>query len=438
MNSIGVKFLRQKASFYLFILSGGLLLFNLAFSIRYMHGPMIDFRNRITGIRAWQAGYDPYFYKWKPSDPLSLLHPRELPNRIVNRTTATPSLLSLHAPLAGLYYPWARYAWWAGQFACLALIGGLFYLRAPPENKPGIIFLALGVFPAVPGWQMHLAVGQIYILYAAVLAAMFYFAHHPKASWQAGGTGILLGILIWLRPPWALLLLVLWAYRFFPVLKTTLMTLVCLAFISWAAGAVPAWKSYFAAMDEFSREQIGEMSYSDDPREDYGVEGLIEGTDFNDFSWLEWLKVDNASVQYAALRLFQWKMNKYQLGVGLLLASLLWLAWGRARAKASLAELLLLGFLWVIMAECFLPAPRHPYNFVQWFPILLAYWQNVEARKWQSFSFQLMLLGLLCSLGLMRWLPDGYTIGEFLLWLGLALYLIEERLLPNPASTSSQ
>ncbi len=67
-------------------------------------GGAIDLRNRITGVRLLEIGINPYTYTWTRDDLDIYCDVYNNPNIPVSKTTASPALLLLHAPLAALPY----------------------------------------------------------------------------------------------------------------------------------------------------------------------------------------------------------------------------------------------------------------------------------------------------------------------------------------------
>src|ERR1700722_14128683 len=78
-----------------------------------------DFRNRITGARLLEHGIDPYHYIWHPGDPAEFCDTRNNPRMTVSKTTVSPAMLVLYAPLAALPYRVAQFAWFFVQWLLL-------------------------------------------------------------------------------------------------------------------------------------------------------------------------------------------------------------------------------------------------------------------------------------------------------------------------------
>ncbi len=163
----------------------------------------VDLRNRITGVRLLEHGIDPYHYIWHPGDPAEFCDLRNNPRMTVSKTTATPAMLVFYAPLAAMPYRAAQFAWLYAQW--LLLLGtGWLWLRVSttPLQRWLVIFFLVG-FTFTPGWRWEAERGQFYTLLT------FLFALWLSVTREAGRAtiaGFLAGLLIALRPPFAMLL----------------------------------------------------------------------------------------------------------------------------------------------------------------------------------------------------------------------------------------
>ena len=79
--------------------------------IRYSGEYMGDLRNRVVGARIIEDGGSPYFYKWKPGDPLRYYDPQAFDIYIPSISTSTPFLHRLLIPLAGLPFATIMRVW---------------------------------------------------------------------------------------------------------------------------------------------------------------------------------------------------------------------------------------------------------------------------------------------------------------------------------------
>ncbi len=313
-------------------------------------GGAIDLRNRVTGVRLLERGVDPYSYKWTRDQPPEFCDVYNNPQLPVSKTTATPALLLLHAPLAALPYRLGEFAWLGAQWLLLLGLGAL-WLRATagPWKQQALALLVTG-FSYTAAWRLHAERGQVYVLLAAVFAAWLVATLHAK--WSRHWTvGLIAGLLIALRPPFLLLVPFLALHR-----RAQLIGAVVGLAIATAAPMLlhPAcWGDYFAAMQvnsELYRNGIdprpGAQHY---PAEIEGMPTRLMGT--------------FAVIPYADASVFVlsggsgWSAWPFLAGVVVAVGAWMWVTRKRP------AEALLGGLAaWIFLTDFFLPAYRDNYN----------------------------------------------------------------------------
>ena len=186
-------------------LAGLALLFSFWLDFANMaQGGAIDLRNRITGLRLLEQGIDPYHYKWHEGDPEQYCDPFNNPNLTVSRTTATPALLMLHLPLAPLPYRVAQLLWLGAQWLMLLGTGWLWLRVCATSRQRWLVALFVVGFSYTAAWRLHAERGQSYVLLAFAFAGWLSLTFDPKRT-NGLLAGCIAGLLIALRPPFALL-----------------------------------------------------------------------------------------------------------------------------------------------------------------------------------------------------------------------------------------
>src|SRR5690606_37366962 len=213
----------------------------------------VDLRDKIISARDLMAGRSMYYDPWQPGEPEQFADPSLTPGTVMTRYTGTPFQALLLAPIGLLPFGTARLAWLFLQYALL--LGALlvvFRAFVPAQERSGpawaLWVLLLVVLVASDSWRLHVERGQVYIIFAFLIAALF--------SALAARRDLLFGVvamaLVLLKPP-ALLVFVplllrqtrrMWAGAALLLLAATV------AFLLLPQG-LAAWPTYFAAMQEW-------------------------------------------------------------------------------------------------------------------------------------------------------------------------------------------
>ncbi len=377
-------------------------------------GGAIDLRNRVTGARLAAEGIDPYFYKWKPGDGERFCDPYNASHYPVSRTTVTPLVLALHAPVAGLPYRFQQWCWLVLQYLLL-LASFAAWARRRPESVLlwGLIFLL--ALCAAPFWRLHVDRGQIYVLYSA---AFLFLASWPT---QAGpllqaAPGFGAAILAALRPVYLIscaapLLL---SPRQAPRILTAGAGLAAGASL---AAVIPTllwgpavWTDYVQAMRKHSQLYL-ERFQDRAPATAFPAE--IEGMPLDTL-------VHFAKIPFADASIY--RMTSFGLSPGWLLA--LWVlllvpALALRAAKLPPTALWWSISSWTIIGDFLLPALRNTYNDVLVLPMLLlglASLRGLLRSLWISFSALFFAAHLATA-----WLPKAFIPIPSLTGLILAL-----------------
>jgi hypothetical protein len=371
-------------------------------------GGAIDLRNRITGTRLLESGINPYIYKWTYGGPDIYLDVYNNPNISVSKTTASPALLLLHAPLAALPYRDGEFAWLVAQW--LLLLGtGWLWLRACTADwqRQGIAVLLTG-FTFTAAWRLHAERGQAYVLLAFIFAAWLVLT--LDRTWGRHWTlGILAGLLIALRPTFALLVPFLALHRRAQLIGVAAGLLVSVGLPMLVHQ--PCWPEYYAAMQtnsELYRNDInprpGAHHY---PAEIEGTStmllakfAVIPYADFSAFALLRWLGVEH-----------EWLGDQAWPAWPALLVIVVGFGIWLAITFRSAPEGLLAGLAaWIFLADFFLPAYRDTYNDVLILDVFAAGLAVAAKVPWAVWPCALAL-----PFGLMVWFfaPEQVVIINF-------------------------
>jgi hypothetical protein len=315
-------------------------------------GGAIDLRNRITGVRLLEKGIDPYHYKWHEGDPAEYCDPFNNPKLEVSRTTATPALLVLHAPLAPLPYRLGQFLWLGLQW--LLLLGtGWLWLRActTPRQRAWVGALVIG-FSYTAAWRLHAERGQSYVLLAFVFGWWLTATLDPKKS-SGFSAGFLAGFLATLRPPFLLLVPFLAWHRRGQWAGVAVGLLAGIGVpMLWAANC---WPDYFSAMQ--TNAFLNHTHFY--PHFTQAYPPRIEGVPTDTLAHYAAIPFAKFSVPALISRLGILTVPDSVVLLGALVPFAAWLWWTRAQA----AERLLAGLAaWFFLIDLFLPTYRNSYN----------------------------------------------------------------------------
>lgn len=400
-----------------------LLIYSVFNAVRhYNHSPYNDLRNRVVGARLMAAGQSPYFYKWQNGDPETWLDPFEKQNQVVNGNTVTPVTLFLFSGLNPVHFSNTQWLWVVVSFAfflmSLELIRRLIFQYKKPEHG----FLIPALLLAAAGWKMHLYSGQIYIVYSFLLL-LFFYEYALKKFYAAGFIALLL---VAMRPPFLLLFLPLFVFRFQRGMAWgSAVAIVLLVLVHFFWIPIHYWTDYFNSMRIHALEIPGQIP-------EIPVNTVVpanpEGIGFDHIAqekYLAALSPDILSVQ-KVLPKSGFCAQTFVLPFLLLFVYLLLFAVTAKRKplkQMDVTGLLLFGFALYILSEYFLPAPRFTYNVVQWlFPLGVL----VSGRKlYPGWRLYLLLTGLLLNIIKLPFIPDSYSVGELLMLAAIVVYMAE-------------
>lgn len=393
------------------------------------HGSAVDLRNRVVGARLLTRDLDPYFYKWQPGDPETLLDPYLDPAAPVSSTTLPPTGLALYIPFADLSYSVQKFIWLALQW--IALLASLVLLigdKLRSERGKFLLIVALLFFGGGRWWRAHVSLGQVYIFYTFFLA-IAYRLLHQKSKWSDAAAGLFVGLTASIRFPFLVMVLPMLLLKRFKLFVATLISfLACLAASMLAFGREP-WLSYFSAMSTIAGLFTGPASTSEvqAPSSSTSVvyPKTVEGVTWEIIPTApgETTPVDT-SIPLLLNELLQVHISTSYLiggiGIALLLYSfVIFRLYKQNRSQfqwLAADEIFIFGSLMVTIAELLIPVPRYPYYNVQLLIPLVLILKNANFSDFYTLCLTFLLFfGFLLSNRMFDWLPVGAVMGQFLL-----------------------
>ncbi|WKZ65532.1 MAG: glycosyltransferase family 87 protein [Flavobacteriales bacterium] len=402
------------------LILGAALLFSLAidFSLTRKYGG-VDLRDKVVGARSLIAGRSMYFSPWRPGEPERFADPMVPPGATMTRYTGTPFQSLVMAPLGALPFGAARLPWLVLQYALLLLTVVLARSAFAGTGWPGALVagIVLVALLASTSWRLHVERGQVYVIFAALIAGLFW----SLAKARHLLTGALAAALVLFKPTYAFLLLPL-------VLRVNARMLIGAVAMVGASAAVfaiipnglLAWSEYLEAMRIWSTMPGLGAPPSTDPGA-FAYPSLIEGlANLREHHAMEFENGSIAAVLLAVVGLslsgwLPWVAYGTVLLTGLLLLR-------RNAARASAEHLLLLGFIAWTVLMMLLPTPRFDYQLVHWVAPALLVVLGGQRRPFMLDAMLLVAAGLV--VGAWSILPVDILLAEGLLLVVCAWVLV--------------
>ncbi|MDO8584877.1 MAG: glycosyltransferase 87 family protein [bacterium] len=403
----------------------------------------VDLRNRVTAARvAQELKQDPYFYKWSPKESDRYLDPSDNTAIPVARVTVPPTVLLFQNLISALPYGTQRWIWfafqWAALIASLALLAQYVY-RVSEEscakrNRLLVITLGLLFISGSSFWRLHVERGQIYVWYVSLFSAALYLysrAEEKSSALQAppltkeeyewlplAASGLILGYLISLRPPFIFAIIPFLLYKKFKFVSFVAAGALTSVLITGLFFPFALWKSY-----EQSATFQGAMRT--DAATNFTSVGVDVAEGMNIHEFLSVPGEDSSLQRIIRGATGQW-VGSATLALLLVITTAL-LAFFMYRFHPSLSvgtnDLFLAGIAFTMLAELFIPAPRWPYADVIWLIPLALLVQKLSTTTrgtLRSTVLGLMLTGLMLNTGVhgisrLTLLGEGLFIGALLL-----------------------
>lgn len=373
-----------------------------------LRAPGIDFRNRIVGARLLRKGLDPYYFKWTPNYPETLLDPLDKPVSPVTRTTIPPTTLVLISPIANLPYKTLRLLWFAFQWTALLLSLYLIARSSKSQEKSRWIWILGLIFVAGShGWHSHIKLGQIYILYVLILALAF---QQLMSSHRLGTetSGFLIGFAASMKFPVVLMGFPLLIYKRWKLIVWSVIGFIFGVGGSFLIAGVKIWESYFTAMRKFGKIRFiwEQWPYANYPQ-------IIEGVNWQGKAYSPVIAKGEASLFRIAHQFFGINIAAF---IPIVFATVVLLSgiilFMHRKKKLSTGLIFQAGIVFIFMGEFLLPGPRWVYQDVIWLILLSLVIINAKSLKeLMNPLLILVLLGISLSIGI-TWLPFRNKIME--------------------------
>jgi hypothetical protein len=326
-------------------------------------GGSVDFRNRITGVRLLEHGIDPYRFIWYPGDPPQYADIRNNPNLPVSKTTVSPALLLIYAPLAELPYRVAQFAWLIAQRLMLLAMTRLWWRRRTAPRAGWLVVLFVTAFTYTEAWRWEAERGQTYLL-LGFLFACWLTATMDRKRPSGFLAGCLAGFLVALRPPFGLVLPFIALHRRNQFAGAAVGLLLGFGLPSLINSS--SWTDYCFGMTTNSylyRHAIHP------PRPDQNFPAVIDGVPTTTLGSMAGFANGDVSV-YALLR--RLGVAPISVTIPLLLFVALFALWLWVSRKQKVERLLLGMAAWLFLVDPFLPAIRYGYYDVVILNVVLA------------------------------------------------------------------
>lgn len=322
----------------------------------------VDLRDRVVAARVALEGFDPYNFKWSEEYPETLLNPVENPEIPVTRASFTPAVIVLHMPFAEIPYSVQRTLWLFVQWCLLLLTVHLFASTASNKRRAKTIWITGLLISSTSLWRFHVERGQIYILYAFLIALSYWVISKKwKLSHYMGGA--LLGLTVTLRPTIVVMAIPFIVFRKYKIL-TGMMAGILVAFLICSVVlGFSAWGSYMSSLKYFEKGNLGELNFAVYAFPEIPV---VEGMD--NLRSAELIPVNNTSLQFIFNEYLKIRLGSPALILMLLIVLLLIAAWlFRNRSiDPPLHITFLLASTIVLITDYFLPATKSYYSEVLW------------------------------------------------------------------------
>ncbi len=396
----------------------GVLWYALTRDIRYSREYMGDLRNRVVGARIISDGGLPYFYKWKPGDPLRYYDPQAFDVYFPSISTSTPFLHRMLIPLAELPFATAMRVWVVVLYGLyFAMVAYAFDFARAPSARAFVLGVAL-LFLLTNAWELHTRYGQTYLLIPALAMLTFSLRRRPVLA------GLAVAALIMVRPN-----AILFAVPFL-LMRDFRWTMLAPAVVALSLVlSVPGERGLWADYERMLGEQVKIHQNLSPPTRPAVVDPGYprwEGLDMDSVRARiardpVHIYSENGNVFVLYGKIVGRRMPLVLLGVlgalsiGLVIALLAVVR--RRYGEPKPAQLAIVGFCLYMISDLFSPVYRHAYYGVQWImPLLLAaclYRGRREGQGRQNGWYIGLLAALLLNIVHLPLIKMGNTLGEY-------------------------
>jgi hypothetical protein len=377
----------------------------------------VDLRNRVVGARLLLEGKDPYYFKWQPGMPDTLLDPLDDPKRMVSRVTVPPTVLMVQAPLARLNYLTQKIIWFLLQWGLFIGTVIIFYkLATSPIKRNLLLIISLLFFSGSYFWRFHVERGQIYILYVFLLSCAYWLAQKPFKTFKYNHilSGFLVGLTASFRPPVVLMFIPMFLYNQWQLLIGSIVGILSGLFISFAFAGTFIWKNYLSAIKGYAEPSSGN-SLGNSSNVNITYPEQIEGMN-NVAKYINFTSRDTSFINFFQLKLglnIDPRIFLILLIVVLLVISLF--IYKNRRDVNTINLVFISGVFIYLISEYFIPTPRSTYNNVQWImPVALIILSYKELDFLSNKLNILLLVSLFFNIGF-TWMSMGIRTSDMMM-----------------------
>ncbi|MFA6001129.1 MAG: glycosyltransferase family 87 protein [Thermoleophilia bacterium] len=368
----------------------------------------VDLRNRVVGARLIREGLDPYFYEWTPDRSELLLDPNTGTGSPATSTTVTPAALLLHQPVAFISYKLQRYGWFVLQWAMLIATTCIMARAASSRDaKIAIWILGLLIISGSYFWRLHVERGQIYVLYAFMIAVAFWLCE-KKTSFGLMAGGFFLGVFAAFRPPGALMLIPMLVYGKWKILVGSVVGAVVTFLVTLVTGNIIYWDSYVRAAQAWSDVFLGIVRFDYAPYEHPVIEGM------GNLTWRANTPTSDTSFQALLQQVgFNVSSGPLLIVMFLIIAAAVIFLFRIRKAGDSIPTMFLAGSTLVLLSSYLLPARLYTYNNVMWLiPLaLIIISSDSLVSLLKSPLAVLFVAGI--YFGTVFWIPYNFIVSDY-------------------------
>ncbi|HEV2482197.1 MAG TPA: glycosyltransferase 87 family protein [Puia sp.] len=367
----------------------------------------VDLRNRVVGARLIADKRLPYFYRWKPGEPVRYYDPQNADAAdhvwdTMSTITATPLFLHLMEPLAELQQSHIDWVWLGFEYASWATLLVFLLLLAPtPRSKLAVTAVAIA-FLFSSCWMHHIEVGQLYIT-IPLLAILGYCLLRAKPTvWTGLATGLVVVVMAGIRPNVLLFFLpfLLVARRFSIPFRISMVAAVIVVVGCMAASPFERqlWTQYRVAVSKHIRSHLaGNPFLFSHAARDLPVWEGVDQFHNQPPSALSTRESSNFFLVYHKLfsRFMSLGLLTFFAAASITLLCV-YFGWKNYRRRdIPMAQLALFGYCLYMITDMLSPVFRWPYYSVQWlFPVLLVL-TGYPSRRRLYYALLFTGLGLL-------------------------------------------
>jgi hypothetical protein len=372
------------------MLTLNIIVYGLIKDINNMENYMAnDLRSRVVAVRLLNNGTDPYFYKWKASEDIIFLDPRDFPNRPVSRVTVPPTILVIHNSLLKFSYIVQKYIWLIIQW--ISLIVSIYIFTLGIGNKQYRIMLMVSIlvfFSSTWFWRFHVDAGQLYIIYILIFSISYYVLRKSE-NFDSTLSGIILGCLIAMRFNTIVFCIPLIILRKVKTILGIIFGYFINILCSISLWGLEPWINYFKAIRIHGLIHLGLLKIDNITNSAYF--NIKEVENVKKFDILPRFLYSDSSLQ-GLLNLSTIKLAIFLTFVIFIYIFILFLK----RKNINTVEIIFLsGITAVIISEFFIPATRYAYYDVIWLIPLCLLIKSTKQYKMRYFDLIIIIMGIL-------------------------------------------